>query len=124
MHVDQVGYLTGHNKTAMVTDSGETDFSIVNTKTGETAYQGKLSAAKEDAMSEERLRKADFSDFDKAGTYKLRVGSRESYDFEIGDNVYAVPAVETWRSYTLSQQHANRRPGDGAQDQGRSCAGP
>ena len=105
MHVDQVGYLNGYSKTAMVTDTGDTDFSLVDAKTGQTVYEGKLSAAKKDAMSEERLRKADFSDFDKAGTYKLRVGSRESYDFEIGDNVYAVPAVETWRSYTLSRSN-------------------
>ena len=78
MHVDQVGYLNGYSKTAMVTDTGDTDFSLVDAKTGQTVYEGKLSAAKKDAMSEERLRKADFSDFDKAGTYKLRVGSRES----------------------------------------------
>ena len=105
MHVDQVGYLNGYSKTAMVTDTGDTDFSLVDAKTGQTVYEGKLSAAKKDAMSEETLRKADFSSFNKEGTYKLRVGSRESYDFEIGDNVYAVPAVETWRSYTLSRSN-------------------
>ena len=105
MHVDQVGYLNGYSKTAMVTDTGDTDFSLVDAKTGQTVYEGKLSAAKKDAMSEETLRKADFSSFKKEGTYKLRVGSRESYDFEIGDNVYAVPAVETWRSYTLSRSN-------------------
>lgn len=105
MHVDQVGYLNGYSKTAMVTDTGDTDFSLVDAKTGQTVYEGKLSAAKKDAMSEEPLRKADFSSFNKEGTYKLRVGSRESYDFEIGDNVYAVPAVETWRSYTLSRSN-------------------
>lgn len=105
MHVDQVGYLNGYSKTAMVTDTGDTDFSLVDAKTGQTVYAGKLSAAKKDAMSEETLRKVDFSSFKKEGTYKLRVGSRESYDFEIGDNVYAVPAVETWRSYTLSRSN-------------------
>ena len=34
MHVDQVGYLTGYEKAAMVTDSGEEDFSIIDSKNG------------------------------------------------------------------------------------------
>lgn len=103
MHVDQVGYLTGHEKMAMVTDSGDTAFSIVDARTDKVVYTGKLSAAKRDAMSEETLRRADFSDFNTPGQYKIKVGSRESYDFAIGDNVYSVPAVQTWRSYTLTR---------------------
>lgn len=103
MHVDQVGYLTGRSKVAMVTDTGDTKFSIVDTKSNKVVFTGDLTAAKKDAMSEETLRKADFSALKTPGTYKLKVGNRESYDFEIGDNVYAVPAVQTWRSYTLSR---------------------
>ena len=103
MHVDQVGYLTGHNKIAMVTDSKETTFALVDAQTGAVVYQGELSGAKLDKSSAENLRTADFSKFDQAGTYKLKVGSRESYAFKIGDNIYALPAVETWRSYTLTR---------------------
>lgn len=103
MHVDQVGYLSGYSKAAMVTDSGEGEFSLVDVKTGQTVYQGQLSAPKYDAMSEETLRRADFSDFKAAGTYVLKVGGRTSPEFAIGDNVYAVPAVQTLRSYTLSR---------------------
>ena len=58
MHVDQVGYLTGRDKTAMVTDSNETDFSLVDVKTNKVVYTGKLSQPKADALSEETLRKA------------------------------------------------------------------
>ena len=103
MHVDQVGYLTGREKTAMVTDSGVTEFSLVDAKTGKVVYRGQLSAVKADALSAENLRRADFTAFNTPGTYKLKVGNRESYDFAIGDNVYAVPAVQTWRSFTLSR---------------------
>ena len=103
MHVDQVGYLSGYSKAAMVTDSGEGEFYLVDVKTGQTVYQGQLSAPKYDAMSEETLRRADFSDFNAAGTYVLKVGGRTSPEFAIGDNVYAVPAVQTLRSYTLSR---------------------
>ena len=98
MHVDQVGYLSGYSKAAMVTDSGEGEFYLVDVKTGQTVYQGQLSAPKYDAMSEETLRRADFSDFNAAGTYVLKVGGRTSPEFAIGDNVYAVPAVQTLRS--------------------------
>ena len=50
MHVDQVGYLTGYDKTAMVTDSGADEFSIVDAKTNQVVFSGKLSAAKMDAL--------------------------------------------------------------------------
>ncbi len=103
MHVDQVGYLTGYEKAAMVTDSGEDDFNIIDSKTGQVVFTGKLTAAKHDELSEEKLRRADFTPLNTPGTYKLKVGSRESYDFAIGDNVYAVPSVQTWRSFTLSR---------------------
>lgn len=105
MHVDQVGYLTNADKKAMVTDSADTSFTIVDAATQQTVFEGKLSAAKYDALSDEKLRQADFTSLKKAGTYKLKVGNRESYDFVIGDNVYAVPAAEAWRSYTLSRSN-------------------
>ncbi len=103
MHVDQVGYLTGYDKTAMVTDSGADEFSIVDAKTNQVVFSGKLSAAKTDELSEENLRRADFTSLNTPGTYKLKVGNRESYAFVIGDNVYAIPNVQTWRSFTLSR---------------------
>ena len=78
LHVDQVGYLTGHEKKAAVKDSGETAFSIVDAATGATVYEGKLSAAKLDALSGERLRQADFSALRKVGTYRLKVGAQTS----------------------------------------------
>ncbi len=105
MHVDQVGYLTNAQKKAMVADAAEDSFVIVDTSTKQTVFQGKLSAAKKDTLSEENLRQADFSGLQKPGTYRLKVGSRESYDFAIGDNVYAVPAVQVWRSYTLARSN-------------------
>ena len=105
IHVDQVGYLTNHDKVAMVADAKDKTFEIIDTKTNKVVFTGKLSAPKYDAMSEETLSKADFTNLKIPGTYILKVGNRESYDFEIGDNVYAVPAVQSWRSYTLSRSN-------------------
>ena len=105
IHVDQVGYLTNHDKVAMVADAKDKTFEIIDTKTNKVVFTGSLSAPKYDAMSEETLSKADFTNLKTPGTYILKVGNRESYDFEIGDNVYAVPAVQSWRSYTLSRSN-------------------
>ena len=105
IHVDQVGYLTNHKKIAMVSakvDDG-TSFRIVDAKTGNTVFNGKLSAAKHNAMSNEFIRNADFTAFNTPGTYRLWVGGLESYEFTIGDNVYAVETVQNLRSYTLSR---------------------
>lgn len=104
IHVDQVGYLTNYKKVAMVSAEVEdgTAFRIVDTK-GNTVFTGKLSAAKFDEMSNENLRRADFTNFKTAGTYRLWVGGLESYEFKIGDNVYAISTVQNLRSYTLSR---------------------
>jgi endoglucanase len=105
LHVDQVGYLTNYSKTAMVADPAATSFEVVDARNNQVVFKGNLSAAKKDGLSEETIRQADFSALKTPGTYKLKVGNRESYDFVIGDNVYAVPAVESWRSYTLSRSN-------------------
>lgn len=103
IHVDQVGYLTGHDKIAMVSDTAEQTFRLVDAKTGATVYEGTLSAEKYDVNSNDKVRTADFTSFEQAGRYRLAVGSGESCDFSIGDNVYAVPTVQNLRSYTLSR---------------------
>lgn len=103
IHVDQVGYLTGHDKIAMVSDTAEQTFRLVDAKTGATVYEGTLSAEKYDANSNDKVRTADFTSFEQTGKYRLAVGSGESCDFSIGDNVYVVPTVQNLRSYTLSR---------------------
>lgn len=104
IHVDQVGYLTDHSKVAIVSmeNAGDT-FNVVDTKTNQTVYSGKLTAAVKDESSGDMVRRADFSELKTAGKYKLVVNGQDSYEFAIGDNVYAVPALQNWRSYTLSR---------------------
>lgn len=103
LHVDQIGYLTGTKKEAFVATGAapEGTFELVDATTGASDYTGKLSAQKHDDVAGEDLQTADFTGFNTPGTYKLKVGDRLSYDFEIGDNVYALPTAEIWRSYAL-----------------------
>lgn len=105
IHVDQVGYLRNYQKIAMVSAEVEdgANFRLVDVRTGDTVFTGKLSAAKYDEMSGENIREADFSAFKTSGTYRLWVGGLESYEFQIGDNVYAAATVQNLRSYTLSR---------------------
>lgn len=105
IHVDQVGYLTNYKKIAMVSAEVEdgTAFRLVDAKTGKIVFTGELSAARYNPMSDENIRNADFSSFKTAGTYRLWVGGLESYEFKIGDNVYAVETVQNLRSFTLSR---------------------
>ena len=103
IHVDQVGYLTKHNKVAMVTLRNAKTFQIVDVNTDKVVYEGELSKARHDAMSDEDVQIADFTALNKPGTYKLKVNGFTSYDFTIGDNVYAVETVQNLRSYTLSR---------------------
>lgn len=112
IHVDQAGYLEDYSKAAMISQQGDSrdlkafkDFSLVDAATGNTVYTGTLTDGIYDAMSGEYISKADFSDFKQAGKYRLVAGGEESPVFAIGSNVYAVPALQSWRSYTLSRSN-------------------
>lgn len=106
IHVDQVGYLTDYSKIAMVTGRPENNtFVLRDAATGQEVYQGTLTDAVYDAMSGEFVSKADFSLFKEPGHYILSVGEESSDEFAIGSNVYAVPALQNWRSYTLSRSN-------------------
>ena len=106
IHVDQVGYLEDYSKVVMISLKGDSkDFSLVDTATGKTVYQGKLTDKAYDEMSGEYVARADFSDFKVPGTYKLVAGGEESADFAIGKNVYAVPALAF--IHPVPQQYAD-----------------
>ena len=104
VHVDQVGYLTNHKKVAVVTEIPDdiTDFNITD-RTGKIVFSGKLSASKFDEMTQENVRTADFTSFNTPGIYRLWVRGIGSYNFRIGDNVYALATVQNLRSFTLSR---------------------
>ena len=105
VHVDQVGYLTNYKKIAVVTEipAEISDFRITDVNTGKTVFTGKLSAPKFDAMSQENVREADFTNFKTPGKYQLWVRGVGSYEFEIGDNVFEVATIQNLRSFTLSR---------------------
>lgn len=80
--VDQVGYETAAPKLALIentTDAAPGGFALVDDKTGETVFTGKLEAAGTvDHWVPWHFWKADFSSWQKPGVYRLRTTSGNS----------------------------------------------
>jgi len=99
--VDQVGYLNNAAKIALVSPKvPATDFTVNQSKDGKPVFPGKLTAARDDYDSGDRVQAADFSKLIKSGTYYIDVpGVGRSWDFEIGPDVYAKTFRLAMRSY-------------------------
>ena len=96
--VNQVGYVAGLSKKAtLVVDEGDDtpkNFEIINSKTGESVYNGKTTPKGDDYASGQYVHTIDFSDFDKVGyvagdankntgVYYIKCGDATSYKFNI-----------------------------------------
>ena len=91
--VDQVGYLTGAPKVALVavaaSQNAPTEFTVKRAGDGGIAMRGTLGAAAADADSGDRVQAADFSKLTAAGRYYVDVtGVGRSWEFAIGPDVY------------------------------------
>lgn len=72
---------------AVVPNTGATSFALIDAS-GNSVFNGTLTAAAVWAPSQENVRRADFSAFDAPGTYRLRVaGLADSSPFTIGGSV-------------------------------------
>jgi endoglucanase len=89
--VDQVGYLPGAPKVAIVVSANPaSDFTVRNFKDNSVAFQGKLAAPAADADSGDNVQVADFTKLARAGQYYLDVpGVGRSWEFSIASGVYA-----------------------------------
>lgn len=99
--VDQVGYLPGSQKLALVVTSQRVNtFTVRRKADNAVAFEGTLSAPLDDSDSGDRVRTADFSQLDANGTYFIDVpGVGMSWSFSIGPNVYARAFYLSMRSY-------------------------
>ena len=115
IHVNQVGYLPGFPKLAMVgfflgslgelEVPAESGFQIVNDRTSAMVHQGKLTPRRDvgfDYGPYHRVLEADFTEFTTPGEYRLMVpGLGASFPFFIDDGVAAAFA----RTYALGLYH-------------------
>jgi endoglucanase len=89
--VDQVGYLTGAPKVALVTaESPASDFTVRRAAGGAVVLRGKLSEQAADADTGDKVQAADFSTVKTDGKYYVDVpGVGRSWEFSIGPDVYS-----------------------------------
>ena len=87
--LNQVGYYTHGPKNAILTGSvNEKYFYITSTNLRDTFFTGNLTQSKSSAYSTTKTQLADFSSFQKKGTYVLLINNLgHSYVFTIGDDV-------------------------------------
>lgn len=87
--VDQVGYLPGAPKVAVVT-AAATTFEVKRTSDNVTVFKGALGPATRDADSGDSVQLADFTKLRQPGTYYLDVpGVGKSWTFSIRRDVYS-----------------------------------
>jgi len=103
IHLNQVGYYPEAPKIAIVVDvPDETQFEIINAS-GNVAFSGLLSEEIFWDKSGEKVRKADFTTLTTLGIFKIRVGDKISWPFEIRTDAWRQVAVALMKSYYLQR---------------------
>jgi endoglucanase len=86
--LDQVGYLAGAPKIALVASPAKT-FEIRRSSDGKVVLHGALLPAATDSLSGDTVQAADFSQLRRAGTYYVQVpGVGKSWTFAVSSNVF------------------------------------
>ena len=88
IHVNQLGYISGLSKKASFTGQSS-GFEIIDSETRKTMYAGRLEKALSDEASGDIVSTADFSTFSREGRYYVRIGRRNSFEFEITGRPYS-----------------------------------
>lgn len=88
--VDQVGYLTDGEKTAVFKGSKlPENFEVIHVETGEVVYNGTIRESQKTNEEGELVGYGDFTELTGDGTYYIQSGMLgRSYNFSIGDHVY------------------------------------
>lgn len=89
--LDQIGYRPDDQKLAIFSDlaKDDTTFTVVDTKSGETVFEGGMTEPDYSMAANEMDTIGDFSEVKDEGTYKIVTSAGvESYEFTIADNVY------------------------------------
>ena len=88
--VNQVGFLPGSAKWAVIPNVAATSFHLVKAGTDTEVFRGVMSAPATWEPAQESVRLADFSALSTPGTYRIRVdGLADSYSFTIAADAYA-----------------------------------
>ncbi|HJV69888.1 glycoside hydrolase family 9 protein [Ideonella sp.] len=112
IQVNQVGFLPGAAKWAVVPDVAATGFEVVDAGTGAAALRGTLGAAAIWEPAQESVRLADFSSLAVPGTYRLRVeGLADSPPFTIAADAYAALNAASIKAFYFNRASTALLPG-------------
>lgn len=102
--LDQLGFLPGAAKWAVVPSGAATRFKVVNADTGAEVFEGPLSAAASWEPALETVKLADFSAFKAPGRYRLRVERVADSDaFTIAGDVYAALNAASLKAFYFNR---------------------
>src|ERR1700679_2583404 len=98
---NQSGYLPDSEKIASVRAENGPDrsFQIYSEQTGDSVFQGQMTAPAMDAASGDRVALADFTPLTAPGTYRLVTKGIRSQPFPVGKDVYLNPLMLTMRAF-------------------------
>jgi endoglucanase len=103
IRLNQIGYLSGAQKIAIVPGTATTTFTIVDENNTEV-FSGELSAANTWEPALESVKIADFSSLSKVGHYKIRVaGIDDQPGFAISQTAYDTLSAAALKSYYLNR---------------------
>jgi len=89
IQLNQVGYLPGGSKWAVLPDVAVDGFAIIDAVTGREVWRGSLGSAQRWEPAQEAVRLADFSAWRQPGRYRLQVdGLPSSAPFDIAPDAY------------------------------------
>ncbi|MBK8806023.1 MAG: glycoside hydrolase family 9 protein [Bacteroidales bacterium] len=110
--VNQIGFYKQAQKIAVVTETTETTFSVIDQISGLEVYNGNLSAPQSWSNSgESNIKTADFSDLKTVGSYYIKSGEKKSHVFQIAEKnlfkeltTWSVKAFYLWRASTAIEK--------------------
>lgn len=101
VHLNSIGFLTEHQKTAVIPSQCET-FQVINSETGEEVFSGNTQGPEYQKDVDQQVWIADFSEVKKPGTYYVQVpGVGKSTEFEIAKDVYNFATKTAMRAFYL-----------------------
>ncbi|MBO4858421.1 MAG: glycoside hydrolase family 9 protein [Treponema sp.] len=86
--VNQIGYGSNGSKFAYVRGAAQNEDFFLLDEEGKTVFSGKTGKAVKDRVAAEEICAADFSSFDKPGTYTVKIDGAQSVPFKIGDRLF------------------------------------
>lgn len=104
IRINQIGFYPSAQKIAVIESQNSIQFNVVNLQNEQTVYTGTTSAASVWQPSGESVVKADFTDLQTPGMYKIETETgQESVPFEIADHIHSKLAIASLKAYYFNR---------------------